>query len=157
MTTMTPTMKTKLSWTMNMTQTMKKFVMMTVPNCKLPKSIFAPSHYLTWRLKPMIYVAPHVFFPKPQRRIPSLDGRKSYYSTAATTIQKQYYVGIFGPVDHLYSDYTLVAHHVVTKFSVKEGINIFKERGEQSVSTELTQLHLRDTFEPVDPNTLNHQ
>ena len=64
---------------------------------------------------------------------------------------------IVGTDDHLYSEYTLVTHHVMTQFPMKEGLKRFKDNGKKRVSTELSQLHFCDTFEPVDPKTLNHQ
>jgi hypothetical protein len=87
---------------------------------------------------------------KPQRLIPQF-GRKSYESTAATSIH------LIHPDDHMNPAYTLVAHHIMTQYSMKAGIKRFKERGEAAVTKELSQLHFRDTFEPIHPKKLNEQ
>ena len=93
----------------------------------------------------------------PQRLIPPIYGRKSYDITAATTILEQEYVDLVDTGDHLDSNYTLVAHYVIKQISMKEGLKIFKERGETSVTTELSQLYFHDTFEPVEHEKLNHR
>jgi hypothetical protein len=40
---------------------------------------------------------------------------------------------------------------------MKAGLKRFKERGEEVVTKELSQLHFRDTFEPINPNDLNEE
>jgi hypothetical protein len=62
----------------------------------------------------------------PERLIPSFGG-KSYESTAGVT-----------------------AHLVHPEAGKKE----FKERGEDAASKNLSQLHFRDTFEPINPKDL---
>jgi hypothetical protein len=87
---------------------------------------------------------------KPERLVPSF-GRKSFKSTAAFTNLLVHYV------DHLLPEYVLVAHHIMTQFSMKTGMREFKERCEEAVSKELSQLHFRDTFEALNPKELNDQ
>ena len=43
----------------------------------------------------------------------------------------------------------------MTQHSVKAGLKHFKERGIKAASSELCQLHCRDTFEPVNPGDLS--
>jgi hypothetical protein len=40
---------------------------------------------------------------------------------------------------------------------MKTGMKQFKQRGEDAVSKELPQLHLRDTFEPINPKDLTNK
>jgi hypothetical protein len=47
-------------------------------------------------------------------------------------------------------DWDIVAFACVTQLSMKAGLKRFREEGEEGVSKELSQLHLRETFEPVD-------
>jgi hypothetical protein len=87
---------------------------------------------------------------KPQRLVPVF-GRKIYESTAAVTTH------LVHPNDHLDPDYVLVAHYIMVQYSMKTGMKHFKERSEEAVSKELSQLHFRDTFEPINPKELNDQ
>ena len=48
-------------------------------------------------------------------------------------------------------------HYVMTQMSMKAGMKHFGERGEKGVSSELKQLHLRETFDPVDPKSLTKE
>jgi hypothetical protein len=41
-------------------------------------------------------------------------------------------------------------YHAMTQYSLKKGLKKFKEVGEEAVSKELLQLHMRDTFKPQD-------
>jgi hypothetical protein len=45
----------------------------------------------------------------------------------------------------------------MAQFSMKAGLKRFKERGEEAVSKELSQLHFLDTFEPINPKYLNEE
>ena len=45
--------------------------------------------------------------------------------------------------------------HILTQLSLKHGLSEWQQQGEQVVTKELSQLHYRDTFEPVDPSTLS--
>jgi hypothetical protein len=88
---------------------------------------------------------------KPTRLVPSF-GSKSYQSTVATTVQ------LVHPDEHLDQHYVLVAHYIMTQYSMKAGMKKkFKERGEEAVTKELSQLHYRDTFEPLHSRDLNKQ
>jgi hypothetical protein len=40
---------------------------------------------------------------------------------------------------------------------MKAGLKRFKERGEEAVTKELSQLHFRDTFRPINPKDLNEE
>ena len=52
-------------------------------------------------------------------------------------------------------DYALVTHTVMTQLSMKTGMKRWGTHGMDAVSKELEQLHYRDTFELVDPKSLN--
>jgi hypothetical protein len=54
-------------------------------------------------------------------------------------------------------NYVLIAHHIMTQFSMKAGLKRFKQRGEEAVSKELSQLHFGDTFKPIHPKELNKE
>jgi hypothetical protein len=88
---------------------------------------------------------------EPQRPVPSF-GRKTYESTAATTTYL-----VVHPDDHLDQHYILIAHHIMTHYSMKAGMKKFKKCGKEAVSKELSQLHYRDTIEPLHPKDLNKQ
>lgn len=50
-----------------------------------------------------------------------------------------------------------VTHYVMIQFSMKAGLKHFGQRGEDAVSKELSQLYLRDTFEPLHPKDLSRE
>jgi hypothetical protein len=64
---------------------------------------------------------------------------------------------IHPPDAHLNQNYLLVAHHIMTQFSTKAGMQQFKERGNKAMTKELSQLHFRDTFKPVNSKELKKQ
>ena len=70
----------------------------------------------------------------PERLIQSF-GEKSYTSTAGVTTHHIH------PEAHIDPSYTLVAHIVMVQYSMKAGMKQFKQRGEDAVSKELSQLH----------------
>ena len=41
-------------------------------------------------------------------------------------------------------------HYMMAQLSIKQVLKKFKETGEEAVSKELLQIHLRDAFAPVD-------
>ena len=84
---------------------------------------------------------------QPERLIPSFGG-KSYVSTAGVT------TNLIHPEAHIDPNYILVEHIIMAQFSMKAGMKQFKQRGEDAVSKELSQLHFRDTFEPINPKDL---
>jgi hypothetical protein len=45
----------------------------------------------------------------------------------------------------------------MVQYSMKAGMKQFKQRGEDAVSKELSQLHFRDTFEPLNPKDLTNE
>jgi hypothetical protein len=92
----------------------------------------------------------HRTVKKPQRLVPTF-GSQTYQSTAAVTTHLVY------PDAHLDSNYVLVAHYIMAQFSMKAGLKRFKERGEEAITKELSQLHFRDTFEPIKPKDLNEE
>jgi hypothetical protein len=71
---------------------------------------------------------------QPQRLIPSFTG-KPYETTAGVTTH------LIHPEAHIDPNYTLVAHIVMVQYSMKAGMKQFKQRGEDAVSKELSQLH----------------
>ena len=48
-----------------------------------------------------------------------------------------------------------VMGHILTQLSLKCELSEWQQQGEQVVTKELSQLHYRDTFEPVNPSTLS--
>jgi hypothetical protein len=46
-------------------------------------------------------------------------------------------------------------HHAMMQYSLKKGLKKFKEVGEEAVSKELLQLHMRDTFKPQNAEELS--
>jgi hypothetical protein len=87
---------------------------------------------------------------QPQRLIPSFGGKK-YASTAGVTTHLIHHEA------HIDPNYTLVAHIVMVQYSMKSGMKQFKQRGEDAVSKELSQLHFRDTFKPINPKDLTNE
>jgi hypothetical protein len=54
---------------------------------------------------------------------------------------------------HMFSHVT-VMHHVTKQYSLKKGLRKFQRVGEEAVSKELKQLHMRDNFTPQDSGKL---
>ena len=48
-----------------------------------------------------------------------------------------------------------VVHYAMTQLSRKAGLKIWVTKGYQAVSNELSQIHLRDTFRPINPRSLS--
>ena len=48
-----------------------------------------------------------------------------------------------------------VVHYAMTQLSMKAGLKRWGKQGSQSVSNELSQLHLRDTFRPINNKSLS--
>jgi hypothetical protein len=48
-----------------------------------------------------------------------------------------------------------IMHHAMPQYSLKKGLKKFKEIGEEAVSKELLQLHMRDTFKPQSADELS--
>jgi hypothetical protein len=46
---------------------------------------------------------------------------------------------------------------LLQQFSLKAGLRHFGKKGEEAVSSELTQMHAMATYEPVAPETLSQQ
>jgi hypothetical protein len=53
--------------------------------------------------------------------------------------------------------FVLVAHYIMAQYSLKIGMELFKERGTEAVTQELSQLHFRDTFKPINPQGLSKE
>jgi hypothetical protein len=51
--------------------------------------------------------------------------------------------------------HTTIMHHAMTQYSLKKGLKKLKEVGEEVVSKELLQLHMRDTLKPQNAEELN--
>ena len=78
---------------------------------------------------------------------PSMTGKKYAETTATTlnqTIHTENHMQLnLGPYwDH-------VVHYATTQLSMKEGLKRWGKKDSQAVSNELSQLHLRDTFRPI--------
>ena len=52
-------------------------------------------------------------------------------------------------------DYDHVVFYAMTQLSMKAGMRRWGEPATEAVSTELEQLHYRDTFEPVNHRSLS--
>jgi hypothetical protein len=52
---------------------------------------------------------------------------------------------------HMHSRATIM-HHAMTQYSLKKGLRKFQKVGEEAVSKELKQLHIRETFTPQHSN-----
>ena len=48
-----------------------------------------------------------------------------------------------------------VVHYTMTQLSMKAGLKIWGGKGKQAVTKELLQLHMRDTFRPINSKTLS--
>ena len=48
-----------------------------------------------------------------------------------------------------------VVHYTITQLSMKAGLKIWGNKGKQAVSNELSRLHMRDTFRPINSKTLS--
>ena len=48
-----------------------------------------------------------------------------------------------------------IVHYAITQLSIKSGLKIWRTKVSQAVSNELSQLHLRDTFIPINPRLLS--
>ena len=55
------------------------------------------------------------------------------------------------------ADWDQVLHCSMTKISMKAGMRRWGNKVQNAVSKELSKLHMRDTFEPINPKTLNKQ
>ena len=92
--------------------------------------------------------------PAPVTRFePSFSGKK-YAETTATTIHRS----TIHPDTHMGLNegqaWDHVVHYKMTQLSMKAGLKIWGNKGKQAVSKELSQLHMRDTFRPINSNTL---
>ena len=84
---------------------------------------------------------------EPSRLIPSLFG-KAYKETGVTQVEEKY--------DMEYT-FACVTHTVMTQLSMKAGMKKWGPAGEGAVSKELSQLHYRDSFEPLNPKKLTKE
>jgi hypothetical protein len=57
---------------------------------------------------------------------------------------------------HMFSHAT-VMHHAMTQYSLRKGLKKFQKVGEEAVSKELKQLHMRDTFAPQNSEELSDE
>jgi hypothetical protein len=74
--------------------------------------------------------------------------------TMTPSVQRTYGMRPRKPRDYSHR-HTMVIHHAITQYSVKSGSKNFKEKGENAISKELMQLHLRNTFVPQDSKKLS--
>jgi hypothetical protein len=56
---------------------------------------------------------------------------------------------------HMHSHATIM-HHAMTQYSLKKGLRKFQKVGEEAVSKELKQLHMRETFTPQHSDDLSN-
>ena len=92
--------------------------------------------------------------PAPVTRFEPLFTGNKYAETTATTIHKS----TIHPDTHMSLNKGQAWDHVVqytmTQLSMKAGIKRWGNKGKQEVSKELLQLHMRDTFRPINSKTL---
>ena len=55
------------------------------------------------------------------------------------------------------ADWDQVLHYSMTQLSIKACMRQWGDKGQNAVSKELSQLHMRDAFEPSNPKNLNKQ
>ena len=91
---------------------------------------------------------------KPERLIPTIGG-KTYHSTTATNVHLPNEQAVLHPDYHMDQQYALVCCYVMTQLSMKAGLKRWKQKAENAVTSELEQLHFRDTFEPLNPKKLS--
>ena len=86
---------------------------------------------------------------KPKSYIPSMQGSK--HSHAVTQLER----GLLHPDAHMFAQEDFhqtepdVVAIIMTQLSLKAGIERWGERGIKAATSEMKQLHLRDTFKPV--------
>ena len=93
--------------------------------------------------------------PAPVTRFePSFIGKK-YAETTATTLNQS----TIHPYTHMSLNegqaWDHVVHYTMTELSMKARLKRWGNRGKQAVSKELSQLHMRDTFRPINSKTLS--
>ena len=85
---------------------------------------------------------------------PSFTGKK-YAETTETTIHKS----TIHPDTHMSLNegqaWDHVVHYTMTQLSMKVGLKRWVNKGKKEVSKELSQLHMRDTFRPINSKTLS--
>ena len=81
--------------------------------------------------------------------------RNKYSETTATTLNQT----TIHPGTHMQLNlgpsWDHVVHYAMTQLSMKAGLKIWGTKGSQAVSNELSQLHLLDTFRPINPKSLS--
>ena len=91
---------------------------------------------------------------------PSFLGTRYHY-TAATTLNPNFTITTINPDTHMFLNYGVDWEQVLlcsmTQLSMKAGMRQLYDKGQNDVSKELSQLHMRDTFEPINPKRLNKQ
>ena len=85
---------------------------------------------------------------------PSFTGKK-YAETTATTIDQT----TIHPDTHMSLNegpsWDHVVHYITIQLSTKAGLKRWGKKGKQAVTNELSQLHMRDNFRPINPKTLS--
>ena len=79
---------------------------------------------------------------------------KKYAETTATKLNQT-----INPNTHMQlslgPSWDHVVHYAMTQLSMKAGLKRWRTKGSQAVSNELSQLHLQDTFRPINPKSLS--
>ena len=79
---------------------------------------------------------------------------KKYAETTATTLNQTIHPDTHTKLN-LGPSWDHVVHYAMTQLSTKTGLKIWGTKGSQAVSNELSQLHLRNTFRPINPKSLS--
>ena len=81
--------------------------------------------------------------------------RKKYAETTATTLNQT----TIHPDTHMQLNlgpsWDHVFNYTMPQLSMEAGLKIWGTKGSQDVSNELSQIHLRDTFRPINPRSLS--
>ena len=88
--------------------------------------------------------------PVPRKPYEPSMNRKKYAEITATTLNQTIHPDTHTQLN-LGPSWDHVVHYERTQLSMTAGLKIWGTKGSQAVSNELSQLHLRDTFRPINP------
>jgi hypothetical protein len=64
---------------------------------------------------------------------------------------------VIHPDHHMTDLHAMVTHIIMTQLLMKAGLKRWKQPAEAAITTEVSQLHFRDTFEPMNPKELTQE
>jgi hypothetical protein len=89
---------------------------------------------------------------EPDEEIP--DDEVYHPDTMAPSVQSTYGLRPKRARDYIHL-HANVVHHAMTQYSLNKGLRKFREKGEKTVEKELGQLHMKETFSPVQVKDLS--